>query len=349
MRKVPIHFTRLPQFGYRILKWSFNYYIFRKTSPLICGIHVTDVCNLRCEMCGVWKKELNETLDFELYKKTILDLSKSCCYLSLCGGEPLAVKDIFERIKFAKKHIPLVRIVTNGYIVNEQMAIKLGKSNINEISISLDGFKDIHDKFRGKDGSFDKAISAIGYLKKHAPRSNIIISTIIAPWNIKQLPLFIDFVESLNVQHNFQAIGSIFQKVENTAYSGAEFDEKDLTLLMNKIRSKKNIVNSKYYLSKIPEYFLKRNDFVSINEKRCLLPNYFIEIKPDKTLYICGIVFDTGKPFDLEMGLSNILKSKEFKAEQKYLENCKMCENAMYVCYLEPRVSFPFGKLIKYH
>jgi MoaA/NifB/PqqE/SkfB family radical SAM enzyme len=349
VRKIPVQLTSLPRFGYRILKWSVKYYIFRQTSPIICSIHVTDVCNLRCEMCGVWKNESGETLDFELYKKTILDLSKSCCYLSLCGGEPLAIKDIFERIEFAKKYIPLVRIVTNGFIVNEQMAIKLGESKINEISISLDGFKDIHDKFRGREGSFDKAVAAIGYLKKHAPKANIVVSTIIAPWNIKQLPEFIDFVASLHVQHNFQAIGHIFEKVDNTAYLGSPFDENDLSALMNKIQSKKNVVNSKYYLSKIPEYFLKRNDFVAINEKRCLLPKYFIEIKPDKKLYICGIVFDEGKPFNLEMGLSNILKSKEFKAEQKNLETCKLCEKALYVCYLEPRVSFPFEKLIKYH
>ncbi len=349
MRRIPIPLNGLPKFGYRILKWSVNYYLFNKTSPLICGIHVTDVCNLRCEMCGVWKKDQKETLDIELYKKTILDLSKSCCYLSLCGGEPLAVSDIFERIHFAKKHIPLVRIVTNGFIVNEQMAIKLGESKINEISISIDGFKDIHDTFRGREGSFDKAVSAIGFLKKHAPRANIVVSTIIAPWNIKQLPLFIDFIESLDVQHNFQAIGHIFEKVDNPAYAGPDFDENDLTLLMKKIHSKKNVVNSKYYLSKIPDYFLKRKDFVSINEKRCLLPNYFIEIKPDKSLYICGIVFDTGKAFDLEKGLSNVLKSKEFKDEQKKLEACKLCEKAMYVCYLEPRVSFPFDKFIKYH
>jgi len=300
-------------------------------------------------MCGVWKKEQKETLDFELYKKTIIDLSKSCCYLSLCGGEPLAIPDIFERIKFARKHIPLVRIVSNGFIIDEKMAIKLGESRINEISISLDGFKDIHDKFRGKEGSFDKAIAAIKHLKKYAPSTNIIVNTIIAPWNIKQLPPFIDFIESLNVRQNFQAIGSIFQKVESTAYSGVGIDERDLALLMNKVRSKKNIVNSKYYLSKIPEYFLGRKDFISINEKRCLLPKYFIEIKPDKKLYICGIVFDEGKPFELEMGLSNILKSKEFKEEQKNLENCKLCEKAMYVCYLEPRISFPFEKLLKYH
>ena len=348
MRKLPLPLKSLPQFGYRILKWYVNYYIFNIKSPLICGIHVTDVCNLRCEMCGVWKSELKETLDFELYKKIIIDLSKSCCYLSLCGGEPLAIKDIFERINFAKKHIPLVRLVTNGYILNKQMAIQLGNSKINEISISIDGFKDIHDKFRGKEGSFDKAVAAIGYLKKHAPKTNIVVNTIIAPWNIKQLPEFIDFIESLNVKQNFQAIGAIFQKVDNTSYLGPELDENDLSLLMNKIRFKKNIVNSKYYLSKIPDYFLKRNNFVAINEKRCLLPNYFIEIKPDKSLYICGIVFGTGKPFDLNNGLSNILKSKEFKAEQKKLETCRLCEKSMYVCYLEPRVSFPFEKFIKY-
>lgn len=60
-----------------------------------------------------------------------------------------------------------MNLVSNGYLIDENVAKRLKESGISNVQISLDGINpEQHDNFRGKYGSFDKAINAIKCLKK---------------------------------------------------------------------------------------------------------------------------------------------------------------------------------------
>jgi len=299
-------------------------------------------------MCNLWKSGKNDTLSLDLFKKTIKSLSKSCCYVTFSGGEPLLVEDIIERITYTKKYIPYVHLVSNGYLLSEEMAKKLAVTKIDEISISIDGPKEIHDKIRGVEGAFKRAIAAVDNLKKHAPKINVVVNTTIASWNIDSLPGFIDFVESLEVEQQFQPICNIFENGKFNDYTQPIIERQKIEKLITKIISKKHIVNSKYFISKMIDYFSNQKQFLPLKEKSCNLSSFYIEIKPNGMFYSCGIVFNEGRAFSLTDGVMKVIRGKEFKQNQLELRKCKLCSKGMYVCYLEPRIAFPVFNFLKY-
>ena len=348
MRKVEIQIKNLPKTIYRLMKWHFFYYFFKKTSPVICVFYITDKCLMRCKMCNLWKSGKNDTLSLDLFKKTIKDLSRSCCYVTFSGGEPLLVEDIIERIVYSKKYIPHIHLVSNGYLLDEEMAKKLAATGIDEISISIDGPREIHDKIRGVERAFEKAIEAVNNLKKYAPKTNIVVNTSIAPWNIDSLPEFIDFIESLEVKQQFQPICNIFESGEFNNYTQPIIEYQKIEKLIIKIISKKHIVNSKYFIFKMIDYFGNQKQFSPLREEICNLPSFYVEVKPNGMFYSCGIVFNKGKAFSLSDGLKKTMRGGEFKQNQLELKRCKLCNKGMYVCYIEPRIAFPVFNFLKY-
>ena len=70
-------------------------------------------------------------------------------------------------------------MVTNGYFLDRNRAEKLKNTGIDEISISIDGHKDINDKQRGTEGAYIRAIEAIKNIKRFAPRIKIFLNAVI--------------------------------------------------------------------------------------------------------------------------------------------------------------------------
>ena len=54
-------------------------------------------------------------------------------------------------------------IITNGFLFREEHIKRLKELNIESVAVSLDGPKDVHDKYR-QEGSYDRAVRAIGML-----------------------------------------------------------------------------------------------------------------------------------------------------------------------------------------
>lgn len=340
MREVKIKKIDLIRILTRIIKWYFNYYLLGQISPLFCGIYATNNCNFRCAMCKIWQFKNKETLPLDLFKNLVNDIKETCCYLSFSGGEPLLVPDIFERIIYAKKFIPHVHLVTNGYLLTKEIAKKFSQSGLDEISISIDGLKQTHDKIRGMEGAFDRVITAIENLKKYAPKINIVINTTIAPWNIDELFQLVELVKNLGVSQQFQPVSNIFEKKNYNEFTRNTIEKEKIKLFIKKIIKKKHVVNSEYFLSKIPDYFiLGKNTCFNSN---CKLPTYYIEILPNGDLFPCGILYGKNTSFSLRrQKVKEIFKSEEYKKEVKTLKDCSLCKKSMYVCYTEPRIFFP--------
>lgn len=56
-------------------------------------------------------------------------------------------------------------MITNGYLLNEEYAVRLKKMKLDAIQITLDGEKEVHDSRRvlkdGKTGSFEKILQGV--------------------------------------------------------------------------------------------------------------------------------------------------------------------------------------------
>ena len=150
-------------------------------------------CNMRCRYC-FYADELDNR-EIRSYGKmsvdtmhTIVDKAMEYgdyeCTIAFQGGEPtLAGLDFYrdlvayvtahENPKKLKIHYALQ---TNGYLINEEWAAFLGENHF-LVGVSLDGIKEIHDRYRldaaGK-GTYQRVISAIRLLEKHQVEYNIL-------------------------------------------------------------------------------------------------------------------------------------------------------------------------------
>lgn len=133
-----------------------------------CVWEITLACCFSCKYCGSSGGRAREN---ELSVVECIGLIDDLARLglervSLIGGEIFMRKDwksIVERL--VAKNIK-VNIITNGFIFTEEIIADLKELEIESISVSLDGSKEIHDKYR-QEGSFDRAIKAIEVLCKN--------------------------------------------------------------------------------------------------------------------------------------------------------------------------------------
>ncbi|MFT9494143.1 radical SAM protein, partial [Anaerosolibacter sp.] len=84
------------------------------------------------------------------------------------GGESLLRTDIFAILKECQRLNKSVRIISNGYIINDDICRELKTLEIDQILISLDGASSqTHDKFRNREGSFSRVMNAIKLCKRY--------------------------------------------------------------------------------------------------------------------------------------------------------------------------------------
>ena len=57
-------------------------------------------------------------------------------------------------------------ISTNGTLISEEQAMRLGDAGLSYVGVSLDGLEPVHDRFRGVAGSFERALAGIRACRK---------------------------------------------------------------------------------------------------------------------------------------------------------------------------------------
>lgn len=134
-------------------------------------------CNFKCVSCNIWNNKSlpREELSAEdIYQFTNNPLLKNVDEIILSGGEPILRDDFPEIVLALHKNLPKAKfsITMNGY--NPERAHSHFKKIKDEapslewalIGISLNGPKEVHDKSRGVEGSFEKAVKTAELLKE---------------------------------------------------------------------------------------------------------------------------------------------------------------------------------------
>jgi radical SAM protein with 4Fe4S-binding SPASM domain len=129
--------------------------------PLHVIIETSSRCNLKCSFCNREKlTRPQQDMDFPMFTKIVDECSNNRVHsLSLYAlGEPMLNKEIGRMAGYAKSMgIPYVDISTNGMY---DMRRLLGTA-LNELIISVDGFKKTHEELRlGAD--YDRIMDNIG-------------------------------------------------------------------------------------------------------------------------------------------------------------------------------------------
>ena len=77
------------------------------------------------------------------------------------GGEPLTRPDLTDLIRHAVRRGMRAVISTNGTLITKDKAAELKDLGLSYVGISLDGMKELHDRFRGVSGTFEKALTGV--------------------------------------------------------------------------------------------------------------------------------------------------------------------------------------------
>ena len=160
----------------------------------------TRTCNLKCRHCYMSsdaKKYANELTTAEA-KQFIDDLADfKVPVLLFSGGEPLIRPDFFELADYEKKKGVRPTLSTNGTLITPEVARKIKNIGVGYVGISLDGLREVNDKFRGKEGAFEAAMNGIKNCVAAGQRVGLRFT--INHHNIQELENIFDFIEEENI------------------------------------------------------------------------------------------------------------------------------------------------------
>lgn len=176
-------------------------------------------CNMRCKHCFVDKNK--DKLDIDKLLKFIdyLD-SNGLFFIIYTFGEPLLSSKFWKVTNYVSRKNIVQTLMTNGSMINEEIAKKLKLNNINNIYVSIDSsIKEKHDKNRNYIGAYDKAINALKILKEYG--FNVGIATTINDENINEMNSIVELSKSIgisNISFLRQRINGKIMKINKDNY-----------------------------------------------------------------------------------------------------------------------------------
>ncbi len=134
----------------------------------------TNRCNLACHHCYSYADpNSKDALSTEFIQNSIKDLKKAGVrFVIFSGGEPLIRKDIFDIASKMRDEGIVTYLSTNGLYITDKNAKKIIEK-FNYIGISIDGIKEIHDRFRGLSGAYEGAIKGIKTIQDNGGNAGI--------------------------------------------------------------------------------------------------------------------------------------------------------------------------------
>jgi len=159
--------------------------------------HLSEACNLKCKHCYQedhvpMQLSYEELISILNQYRNLLKNLKVKGHINITGGEPLCSPLFFKLLDEFKKDKDLYSfsILTNGTLINDEMAAKIASYNPEYVQVSLEGGKRINDYVRGN-GVYKKVGEAIKLLKKH--NVYVSLSFTATKLNYKEFPKVIKY------------------------------------------------------------------------------------------------------------------------------------------------------------
>lgn len=266
---------------------------------------ITNSCNLNCKHCAASANEVfRGTLNLrDIYKIFDYFIAMNLKIVVITGGEPLIRKDFPEIISYLRKNFKgKIVIMTNGTLISKKMA-KFLSENVDAFDISLDGYDEKSVAFIRGEGTYQKVIDGIKYLKSFGVEE-IRVSMVNTRQNVHHNKEFKELCQDLGVKPVFRGFDRVGRGEKNYDIFNIERDL-DFTLSREnekELRNLKKQINAKNYCK------AGKNGF------------YVDEIGD---IYPCSVLiypaFKIGNVLEME---DDFRKIKNYKDVMKKLETC---------------------------
>ena len=169
--------------------------------PSFIQLNITNRCNLKCKHCfnNSGSKMTGELTNEEIFRILSYFLSRKIVCITFGGGEPLLHNKIFDFINYASNRGGRITLLSNGVLIKKSVAVKLYRSGVSRVRISLDGSDEkINDFIRSK-GSFKGAINALKNLMD-TPIQDVAVMATVNKYNFNDLEKIIKLLIKIGVK-----------------------------------------------------------------------------------------------------------------------------------------------------
>jgi len=168
--------------------------------PLSAQLELTYHCNWRCVFCYNPRHHDISRLSGAEWIGVLDELRRlGTLYLILTGGEPLTHPDFFDIVEAARARAFVVRIFTNGALIDAAVARRMKELLVAEVELSLHGATaEVHEAATGKPGSFERMWAGIEALQ--AAGVPALVKTPMTRLNEHQLDDIIALAEGRNLR-----------------------------------------------------------------------------------------------------------------------------------------------------
>ncbi|VVB88174.1 Radical SAM superfamily protein [uncultured archaeon] len=239
------------------------------------------MCNLRCEICDIWKKKDKTILSPSLLRASLQSpFFDNVECVGFFGGETTLHPALPELMQVIKDRFGInAAIVTNGYGKHIPDIFNNLKDFNPLICVSIDGQKNVHDIRRGKKGSYEDALRTLARandLFSQKPR----ISFTVLPDTVNELSHILELAKKFNTDISMRAgvSGSYFGGKSNEKWS--EHDIKQLEDQLSNIPD--SFLTNPFFVRDIPEFL--RSGKVKI---QCKAAYNILVVDPDMNTRIC--------------------------------------------------------------
>lgn len=145
-------------------------------APLFIAWQLNSACNLDCLHCC---EEAGHSMPGELTTEEIMDFCKQIVnlrvpYVAISGGEPLLHRDFFRISEFLRGHGVSLKVETNGFLIDREVAHRFAKLGFRSVQVSVDGATpQAFERLRLK-GNWQKTIDACKYLVEAGVNTEIV-------------------------------------------------------------------------------------------------------------------------------------------------------------------------------
>lgn len=164
---------------------------------------ITYRCNLRCSHCYQTgpspEKELTTPKIFSILDELA---ALNCLHITFTGGEIFLRKDFFDIAQYARKKEFVIRLFTNGTLIDEETADKIKELNPIAVEMSLYGIEpSAHENITKVPGSYQKTIKAFKLLKQRNV-TTVVKCTVMKP-NLSEFDKLNDFARNIGSRFIF--------------------------------------------------------------------------------------------------------------------------------------------------
>jgi len=303
-------------------------------------------CNSHCAYCGGYDQKTVDSFEGIIPQKRMLSLvEQSSRNGSLAwniggrGGEPFLYPQLIDILEMIKACNMKGILITNGLLLNAEIAQRLVAVGWDILRISLDShLEKVHDKIRGVNGCFAKVNKIFKFIQmakknNHISYTLIRVCPVISNENYGHLDLFMEYCINQGVDEiHFMPLLEVHEGARGMSLSDEQ--QKELIDILSKKRFETRIQHNIDFIISLYKNFQRKSSTVSaiFNEKElyCIHLWKTLVISEDGYISPCSLI--KNKIEKIDDSLLKVWDSKALNALRKKILAGKMIDPACSNC-----------------